>query len=209
MVTGYNQSVKHHGKTYHVQTEDRGRKNPIIETLIYVGGKIIHREVSSYADQNEDGRYDEKVIKILVDQQHDKIKEEIGDGRFEQLRPFGEDFLSTRSFEQCILDYLHEEEAASTVAVAVASSSSFAGGAPAWVLVRTTDRSSGQPIAGAKVHSRLVRSTGGPLDLPDLQSDQRGEARLEFEVPAAPGSVALRIWVESDRGRDEMQMLVR
>jgi len=209
MVTGYNESEKHHGKTYHVQTEDRGRKNPIIETLVYAGGKIIHREVSSYADQNDDQHYNEKVIKILVDQQHDKIKGEIRAGRFEQFRPFGEDFISSKSFEQVILDFLSEEEKASALALTVASNSSFTSGASAWVLVRTAHKGSGQPIAGAKVHARLLRGEGGPVDLADLASDAQGEARIEFEVPAAPGALALRVWAESQDGKDELQLLVR
>jgi hypothetical protein len=209
MVTGYNESVKHHGKTYHVQTEDRGRKNPIIETLIYVGGKIIHREVSSYADQNEDHKYDEKVIKILLDQQHDKTKEEIQAGRFEEFRPFGEEFISNRSFEQVILDFLAEEEKARTLSLDVVSKSAFAPSGPAFVLVRASDKESGQPIAGVKVHAKLLRTTGGPVDLPNAKSDAKGEARVEFEVPEGGGSLALRVWAESAAGRDEVQLLVR
>jgi hypothetical protein len=209
MVTGYNDSVKHHGKTYHVQTEDRGRKNPIIETLIYVGGKIIHRQVSSYADQNQDPKYDEKVIRILLDQQHDKIKEEIQAGRFEEFRPFGEEFISNRSFEQVVLDFLAEEEKARSLSLDVVAKSAFPPGGSAFVLVRASDKESGQAMAGVKVHAKLLRTTGGPLDLHELSSDAKGEARIEFEVPAAGGSLALRVWAESAAGRDEIQLLVR
>jgi len=38
MITGFNTDVKHGAKVYHVQTEDKGRNNPKIETLVYVGG---------------------------------------------------------------------------------------------------------------------------------------------------------------------------
>src|SRR5262245_21768907 len=41
VITGYNTDVKHGGKVFHVQTEDKGAKNPIIETLVYVGGGQI------------------------------------------------------------------------------------------------------------------------------------------------------------------------
>src|SRR5438093_339781 len=50
MVTGFNTDVQHRGKTYHVQTEDKGLQNPIIETLIYMGGEILAARRTSYAD---------------------------------------------------------------------------------------------------------------------------------------------------------------
>jgi len=50
MVTGFNTDVKHDGRVYHVQTEDKGLQNPIIETLIYMGGEILAARRTSYAD---------------------------------------------------------------------------------------------------------------------------------------------------------------
>jgi len=41
MITGFNQDVTFKNKVYHVQTEDRGKSNPVIESLIYVGGEIL------------------------------------------------------------------------------------------------------------------------------------------------------------------------
>ena len=39
MITGFNSDVKYRGLVYHVQTEDKGKVNPLIETLIYRGGE--------------------------------------------------------------------------------------------------------------------------------------------------------------------------
>src|SRR3972149_72348 len=41
MITGFNTDVKYRGVVYHVQTEDKGAGNPLIETLIYKGGEIL------------------------------------------------------------------------------------------------------------------------------------------------------------------------
>ena len=38
MITGFNTDVKYKGTVFHVQTEDKGVANPIIESLIYKGG---------------------------------------------------------------------------------------------------------------------------------------------------------------------------
>ena len=40
VITGFNTDVKYRGTVYHVQTEDKGAANPLIETLIYKGGEI-------------------------------------------------------------------------------------------------------------------------------------------------------------------------
>ncbi len=61
MVTGFNTDVEHEGRVYHVQTEDKGVGNPIIETLIYMGGEILAARRSSYADLIAQGVRD-KVI---------------------------------------------------------------------------------------------------------------------------------------------------
>src|ERR1051325_10263563 len=43
MIFGFNTDV--HGKdaTYHVQTEDRGVKNPVVDSIVYVGGQVGDR----------------------------------------------------------------------------------------------------------------------------------------------------------------------
>ena len=41
VITGFNSDVKYRGLVYHVQTEDKGQVNPLIETLIYRGGEIL------------------------------------------------------------------------------------------------------------------------------------------------------------------------
>ena len=38
MISGHNTDLLHNGVVYHVQTEDKGRSNPVIESFIYIGG---------------------------------------------------------------------------------------------------------------------------------------------------------------------------
>src|SRR5471032_17484 len=40
VITGFNTDIKHSGKVYHIQTEDKGLQNPYVESLVYVGGEI-------------------------------------------------------------------------------------------------------------------------------------------------------------------------
>ena len=68
MITGFNTDVKHRGVVYHVQTEDKGTSNPMIETLIYKGGEILGSRRLPYADLVKRG--DEPAITRLMEDQH-------------------------------------------------------------------------------------------------------------------------------------------
>ena len=50
VITGFNTDVKYRGVVYHVQTEDKGPQNPLIETLVYKGGEILASRRLPYGD---------------------------------------------------------------------------------------------------------------------------------------------------------------
>src|SRR5437867_13299693 len=101
MVTGFNTDVQHRGKTYHVQTEDKGLQNPIIETLIYMGGEILAARRTSYADLLEK-EVDEKEIGERIEAQHNRMILDIREGKYHSklIRPFGEGIISNKSFDE-------------------------------------------------------------------------------------------------------------
>ncbi|HPA52371.1 MAG TPA: hypothetical protein PLP50_12305 [Thermoanaerobaculia bacterium] len=83
MITGFNTDIKHGDRVFHVQTEDRGAGNPIVESLVYVGGQILLSKRSPYADLITDGKVDEPAVRQLMDLQHRRIIEAIRRGRFD------------------------------------------------------------------------------------------------------------------------------
>ncbi len=83
MITGFNTDIRHGERVFHVQTEDRGLANPVVESLVYVGGEILLSKKSPYAEYVEGGRVDEKAVRQLMDLQHRKIIEAIRRGRFD------------------------------------------------------------------------------------------------------------------------------
>jgi hypothetical protein len=81
MITGFNTDVKFRGLVYHVQTEDKGKDNPLIETLIYKGGEILASRRLPYADII--GETDaEKAIARLMEEQHKAMILEVKRGAF-------------------------------------------------------------------------------------------------------------------------------
>jgi hypothetical protein len=90
VITGFNTDIKHGERVFHVQTEDRGASNPVVESLVYVGGEILLSKKSSYQEHVAEGRVDEKVVRDLMDLQHRRIIEAIRRGRFDAAKPGGQ-----------------------------------------------------------------------------------------------------------------------
>ncbi|MCZ6507274.1 MAG: hypothetical protein O7A04_04395, partial [Acidobacteria bacterium] len=82
MITGFNNDIKHGGNVFHVQTEDKGEPSSWIESLIYVGGKILARKRMTYKQLLEEGA-DKPAIAKLMERQHRLMIEQIREGRFD------------------------------------------------------------------------------------------------------------------------------
>jgi len=82
MISGYNTDVRHQDVVFHVQTEDKGAGNPFIESLVYVGGRVLAARRASYAELLEAGK-GAKAISELMDLQHRRMIAAIRQGRFD------------------------------------------------------------------------------------------------------------------------------
>jgi len=78
MIFGFNTDVPGKDAVYHVQTEDRGAKNPVIDSIIYVGGKIVDRRRTRYVP----AEVSPAQISDLVRQQHKELVDAIRGGTF-------------------------------------------------------------------------------------------------------------------------------
>src|SRR5713226_9480860 len=129
MVTGFNTDVKHQGRVYHVQTEDKGIENPVIETLIYLGGEILAARRSSYADLVARG-VGEKAIAERIESQHNQMILDIKEGKYEEkhARPFGEGIISNKSFDEVVLDWLTSQASPERIMLQVVNADGFVEG---------------------------------------------------------------------------------
>jgi hypothetical protein len=84
VITGFNTDVSHEGCIYHVQTEDRGKGNPVLESLVYVGGTIIAKKQTPYAERLSEGATEDTIASLLK-RQHQVIIAAIKAGRIEDL----------------------------------------------------------------------------------------------------------------------------
>ena len=111
MITGFNTDVKYNGVVYHVQTEDKGAGNPLIETLIYKGGEILGSRRLPYSDLIK-GPGDEATITRLMEDQHKGMIMEVKRGRFEPAAPGDKTLMEDLSLDELVLTYLAGRSAA-------------------------------------------------------------------------------------------------
>jgi len=84
MITGFNTDVKHGDTVYHVQTEDKGLKNPLILSLIYVKGTILDAFRVRYQDFLVSEQFSEALLQRILEFQHRQIVGAIKRGKFQK-----------------------------------------------------------------------------------------------------------------------------
>ena len=85
MITGFNTDIDFEGKTYHVQTEDKGLAKPVIMSLVYDRGTILASKRSPYDDLVANDAVDETVLAERLNKQHRVICAAVRTGRIEDL----------------------------------------------------------------------------------------------------------------------------
>jgi len=210
MITGHNTDVEYKGKTYHVQTEDKGVKNPIIESLIYIKGHIVGSKKASYADLLAAGG-GEKQIQERLEAQHKRMLMDVRGGKFalEGPPPFGDSLISKRSLDEVVREYLRGLKGDETLELIVQTPASLLLGSTETIEVHTRTRGKQKPIPGVAVSIRISHPTEGETELFHGETDKEGgvEARIAIPPLEVPNA-ALIIEATSEHGQEQTRMLV-
>jgi hypothetical protein len=212
MITGFNSDVDYEGRTYHVQTEDRGVTNPIIESLVYSGGEIVTTRKTSYEDMAESGDFVESELMQRMKLQHQDLIEEIRSGRYdpEGPKPFGYNIVSNRSLDEVVMTYLAGESGVVRVRLEVEDSRPLVEGTPALILMRVMSEGADEPVQGAEVTVKLISSRERPTEVFKGVSDAEGRVGAEFDLPLCPGGeVAILCQAQSSGNNAEFKQLVK
>jgi len=226
VLTGYNTDIEHAGTIYHVQTEDKGRSNPFVESLVYASGEILYSRRTPYHDLLEQD-LDPNTIATIMDRQHRAIVEAIGGGRLEQLLNPDDEAAdddttvvhpeavpaaphSEPSLDQVILDYLAAQRKKAHLILRAASEHDFIYGQTAEVSIVAVDSHSNVPQTGVKI-SVLFKSTADPrrLVLAQGETDEDGSFSVAAALPVYNGGTsAVVITAQSNLGLSEIKHLV-
>lgn len=88
MLIGYNNDVQYRGKTFHIQTEDRGAPSLQIETQIFHAGAILDTRIISYEEiYNASSSVDERNtnIKALMKKTHRGLYRNLFSGKYDEF----------------------------------------------------------------------------------------------------------------------------
>lgn len=235
VLTGYNTDIDYAGTTYHVQTEDKGRSNPIVESLVYARGEILYSRRTSYQDLVEE-EVENDAIAALMERQHHTISEAIRRGRLTQLTedpaPVNDDDDTHTSrgdhelpppldaveeeaeeeptLDQVILDYLQAQRGRAHLVLHAVGPHDFIYGKEADVSISAVDSQSNTVQPGVKI-TVLFKSTSEPrrLVLAEGETDDEGIFSAATPLPDfSGGTSAVVITAESDLGQSEIKHLV-
>jgi len=235
VLTGYNTDIEHAGTTYHVQTEDKGRANPVVESLVYARGEILYSRRTSYQDLVEE-KVENDAIAALMERQHHAISEAIRRGRLTQLTegpepvsdeddthtsrddgelPLPADGVGAEdgeepTLDQVILDYLEAQRGRAHLVLRAVGQHDFIYGREADVEISAVDSQSNTVQPGVRI-TVLFKSTSEPrrLVLAEGETDDEGVFCAAAPLPEfSGGTSAVVITAESDLGQSEIKHLV-
>lgn len=235
MLTGYNTDIDFGGVTYHVQTEDRAGTNPLIESLVYVGGEILAARRTGYRNLLDVGA-EKGAIQTLMEHQHRAIVDAIKNGRINvltepqvgaesdttvkgrsplQVTTVAADAANTlprsqKTLDEVIAEWLAEQQHGERIRVAVEGGADLSLGASFALAIVVRTAPGDVPVAGAQVFVRFLSTATKPLKLAEGRTDESGAVSLRGSVPEIErGTAMVVVTAQHASGSDEAKFLVK
>ena len=180
MVFGFDTDVPWNGAVYRVQTEDRGAQNPVIESVIHLGGGIVDRVQTPYLPQ----AIAPSQLEAMVHKQHRQLVELIRSGSF-----------SPACEPPSAAEPLHRG-----YAVRLLNPSSISRGKDLVFAVSVWSRADGVPAQNVSVDARWVEN-GVVAQNVTMPTGEDGKALLPFTAPNDGTEGYLLISAEGPEGR--------
>lgn len=201
MTFGHNSNVTVAGDTYHVQTEERGAAQALIDTTVYLRGRVLHRRTNSFSDLLPLNSDREQALKLRVDTQHRGVVDEIRSGKLK-------------------LGDGNDAKAAATPAAGGASAiagaelhlellntKTWLTGKHALLQIAVNDQTN-KPVERATVMAR-VEGAASPAAF-SAETNLLGRTKLEFEMPPLAGpEVALVVEASKGKARGHLRFQLR
>lgn len=212
MLTGFNTDVEYEGRVFHVQTEDKGLLNPVVESLVYAAGEIVGSQRSSYGDIAEPSLYSETELHRRMEAQHQAVIREVMSGRYdpEGPKPFGYNIITNRSLDEVVLDYLSRQSGSSRIRLEMEEQRTLEEGTQPTLRLRVVAEETESPVAGARVVVKLLTTRERPRELFSGATAADGRVEATIELPEDPDSM-VAVLCQAQVGGDnaEIKQLVR
>ena len=204
MVFGHNSNVTVGVANYHVQTEDRGTSHAVIDTMVYLGGRVLHRRANSYADLLPLDAHREQVLKDRVSTQHFAVLEELRSGSLklaQHANPAAPPKPSTR------VDAA-DAGASDSLGLELLNAKTWLAAKRATLQISVFEKNDGQGVSGAHVIAR-IDGAAEPAQF-STATGLDGNAQLAFEMPRLAGAdCALVIEAAHGKARASLRFQLR
>jgi hypothetical protein len=209
MLFGHNTDVKAGETVYHVQTEDRGTANALIDTTVYCRGRVLHRRTNNYIDLLPLDPRGEEVLRKRIGDQHRTVTEEIRSGALHLMPPPTSVDEKPAAHKAELAAHSHAVPAP-TLAMELINAKSWLVGKRAKLHVAVLRRQNKEAVAGALVTARI----DGAANVTEFSTETGadGQARLEFEMPRLAGAESTLVIEASQadsRGQLKFQLKTR
>jgi hypothetical protein len=187
MLFGHNTDVKAGETVYHVQTEDRGTANALIDTTVYCRGRVLHRQTNNYIDllPLDPGR--EALLRKRIDDQHRTVTEEIRTGALHLVPPPMP--VQEKPAAKKTDSAAHSNTVpvpAPALLMELINAKSWLSGKHANLHVAVRKKANGEPVSSALVTARIDGAAAVTEFSTETGAD--GQAHLEFEMPRLAGA---------------------
>jgi hypothetical protein len=192
MSSGFNTDVQIGSEVFHVQTEDRGPAHPVIDTVVYQSGRVLHRRSSNYRHFAESEEFNHEGLRDRVEEQHRSVIEDLRSG----------------ALEPQIAAAATQDGRPSGIQMQLMNPSSWLTGGHIFLDVELVRRADRGPQPGVEVEAFI---DGAIEDRRHSETtDSQGRARLRFSLPPlGKGDLTLVIRAATPNGNDELRFAMR
>lgn len=200
MLFGHNSNVEAGGTTYHVQTEDRGTTNALIDTTVYFHGRVLHRRTNNYFDLLPLNPAREEALKRRLDAQHRAVIEELRSGALRLPLPQDEPVSASAA--------PHATKTASgALSLELLNAKTWLAGKRASLQVAVRNEAH-QVVAGATVVARMDGATEETKF--SAQTNDFGRTKFEFDMPKLSSAEAALVFeVSKGNARGHLRFQLR
>ena len=196
MLFGHNTNVMVGEIAYHVQTEDRGDTNALIDTTVYFHGRVLHRLTNNYFDLLPLNPGREQALKVRLDAQHRSVIQEIRAGTLKLALPHDEQTGPSPGIPA------GGNTASKVLHLELLNAKTWLSGKHALLQIAVRDAAN-KAVEGAKVKARV----DGAAEHLEFSAETRssGHAQLEFDMPRLASAEPVLV-IEAAHGHSKGQL---
>lgn len=101
MLPGFNHNIRHGGVLFHVQTEDKGQKNPVIVTQLFYEGHVVASKKVSY-EKFVGALQAQDIVFSMMKEQHKQIMKDLVEGRIRAASAYLTSPPATKSHKETV-----------------------------------------------------------------------------------------------------------